>query len=744
MAGELEPTGVELVAEGQDQFEGALEGGADALDAFEGAANTAAEGLDAFGTIVTGALMEVGAMAVDAMASAANAVIGFVQDGFAGAMEAEQTLTRLGTLITSTGEAAGITVEEASALATEFMDLAGGSDDAVLAIEEMALRMGNITEEEMPGFIQTVLDYAAATGTDAVNAARLFSMAQDDASSVLARLKKAGILVNEETEEQIKSMMEAGDEAGAYALLMERVGEATGGAAAAQAGTLAGQIEILKGHFGEAAETVANSFLPIASLLFDEVLAPAIPIIDSVATSVGNMMTLLLTGDFSGGIFGLMEDDPFIGALFSVRDVALGIADAVVNNWPLIQSTAESVFGSFQSIAETVGAFINDTLMPAIERIWTESGAQLPDAQATFEAVMNGISTAMDAVAAFIEDPLIPAFETAVDWVVENWPEIQATIETVINQVQDVVETVISAVVSFWQTNGDSIISNTQTTWDTIVTTVDTVIHTAQTVIETVLNAIDTFWDAHGQSIMTIVSTTFETIQTNVDTGINAVQTVIETVLNAIDAFWDTWGGTIMTIVDNMVANIGLAIDGFAALLEGDFSAVGEAIRGIWDNNWENMISIASTAFDAILSVDWLGLGGDIVQGIADGISNGASAIADAAMAAAQAALDAAMGFLGIESPSKVTYDLIGTPYIEGIEAAMYDGMDALAGAATAVAGAMLPSDVKMPLLTGSAVSTGGDTYVQETHYNLNTQCDSRQLDSLTQEFGVMASLSRL
>lgn len=39
-----------------------------------------------------------------------------------------------------------------------------------------------------------------------------------------------------------------------------------------------------------------------------------------IITSLWNILQLLVTGDFSGGIFGLQEDDPFIAALFTIRD----------------------------------------------------------------------------------------------------------------------------------------------------------------------------------------------------------------------------------------------------------------------------------------------------------------------------------------------------------------------------------------------------------------------------------------
>lgn len=70
--------------------------------------------------------------------------------------------------------------------------------------------------------------------------------------------------------------------------------------------------------------------------------------------------------------------------------------------------------------------------------------------------------------------------------------------------------------------------------------------------------------------------------------------------------------------------------------------------------------SIISEVKSAFLSYDWLSLGANIIEGIANGIKSGVSAIVDAAKNAAKAALDAAKDFLGIASPSKVMKKEVG------------------------------------------------------------------------------------
>lgn len=652
----FETIGLQAVLEGVGDFVTSGEALNDSVSAMSGGMDIGAGIMSAAGDVITGALMRVGEIAVESLLAAGGALVEFFSDSFSGALEAEQTIARLGQVIESTGGIAGVTVGEAEALADEFKHLAGGSDDAVISIIDMGLRMGTISEDEMPAFIQSTLDLGAVMG-DAGKAAQLMARAQEDPVGVLGQLRKAGILVNEETEEQIKAMVKAGDTAGAYALLMDRVGEATAGAAETMANTTAGQWAIFTETIADAGESIMMAFLPAINSIASEGLAFLLPLIENFASSMGNVITLLTTGDFSGGIFGLMEDDPIIDFLFNVRDGLIGIGEFVASNLPLMQETFSTVWASIQSVLQVVGDFVTVTLMPAIATIWEQTGLQLPTAQSTFEGVMSAIVSVTKTVTEFITNTLIPILTTAVAWVVENWPAIQATIEDVWAQVQSITTTVIT---------------------------------TVQSIITTALTAIQAFWAAHGDSIMTIVGVFMENAQATIETAITIIQSVIETVLGAIQVFWGIWGDEISAIVTNVTEAIGFVIDAFAAALEGDWVAFGEALRLAWNEVWENIGIILNSAIAAVQAIDWEQLGLDILTGIGDGIAAGGVWLQDILTQVIADAINAAKGFLGIESPSKLAMRVIGEPFSLGIAEGIMAGMGDITSASQAVSTEMV------------------------------------------------------
>lgn len=711
---DLEEAGLRLVAEGGDEFDSTLGSANDAFESFGNVATEVGGGIDAVSEIMTGALRAIGEMAVSALASGGAALLSFFGDSFAGALDAEQTMARLTAQIEAQGPAAAVTADQAMALADEYKHLAGGSDDAVIAAEAVLLKFNAIGSEAFPQAIEQSANLAALMGTDLASASQLLGLALDDPTSSLTRLDKATGAFTEEEKLQIAAMAEAGDVAGAQALILSNLEEAIGGTAETLALTTAGQWTIFQETIADAGESIVSALLPALNSLMADVLTPLLPIIEEVATAFGLFFEILMSGDVETAVGALGEFDTlravFQGLgidVYALGEFFQGMYDFVVANIPLMQETFATVFAAIQGVFQVLSDFVNVTLMPAIASIWEQSGAQLPTAQATFESVMAGIVVATQMVSDFITNVLVPTFTYVVEWTVANWPTIQATIEAVMNAVNAIISTVITYIAAFWEVNGEAMVTNTVTSWSTIQTTITTIITAVQATITTILTAIQAFWTAHGEAIMAIVIFMMATVQTNISNGIAFVQAVITTTLTIIQAFWDTWGVTIMAITANMVETIGAVIDAFAALLQGDWETLGTSLQTIWDNTWENMgmvmetaaaalgtiisnmataigvvmvgfagdlvdtfvglgaslISgwtdawaaigyIVNTGVQSIMSIDWAYVGTNIISSISAGISNAAAGLAQAAADAAYAAYLAMLEALGMGSPS--------------------------------------------------------------------------------------------
>jgi phage-related protein len=511
-------------------------------------------GFDAGADIIMGGLMRIGEIAVDAMMQAGAAVSDFVADSFAGAMEAEQAMAQIEQVIKSTGGAAGMTADDVAELGDKFAYLAGGSDDAVLAIEEMGLRMGNITAEQMPDFIQTSLDLAAATGVDAAAGARLLAQAYDDPVSAIARFKKQGILVSDALTEQIKKMQDAGDTAGAYALLMDRVGEATGGAAAAQMDTTAGRIETFKNTIGEAGEEIFGAFLPALSTLFDNVLAPALPTITNVATAIGN-----LVGAFTSAQTPMDAVNSALAGLPSVL-LAAGMPLDMVN---LITGQLGAAFAALPATLTSIQVAMQPVIDAAM-LLYNAFLTNLPAMQLMFTNMMASIQIAWETYG----PPLIANVAAILTQLAEFWSEHGATIMGIVSFAFNIIVQTISGALLLATTAINIALNTLNAIFDTFALIFQGKWGEAFTVWTTMISenfnmAIEAF-STFFNNILTSVGTNlgeFKSTWSQIFNDIGTlVQVIFDGILGKITSVFDGIKGAIGTVIgefDKLKASIG-------------------------------------------------------------------------------------------------------------------------------------------------------------------------------------------
>lgn len=617
---DMPKVGVEAVIEGMANFVRDAQKFNDETGGMAGAAQGAAGLLSDLGGVAAGALAAGFAIAVAGATALAGALVFSVGQ----ALENEQTLARLDTVIRSTGGAAGLTSEEAQKLAQQFTGLAGGSDDAVLAIEEMALRMGTVTKEQMPAFIQTTLDLAAATGQDATAAARILAQAQEDPISALGRFRRMGILFTDAQKEQIKTLQDSGDVAGAAALVMDRLAEATGGAAQAQANTLAGQWKILQGTIGEAAESIGMAFLPVLHELFDTVIAPAIPVITEFGIAIGTAIGVLASGDIGGAFDALMEFD-------SVRAVFQGLGI------------------DLRDVGGTVEDFV------------TNAQVQFTNLIAFFQPV---IDAATNLAAAFIES--MPMIQTYVNDMVVF---VQGLIAQFAPAIVANVTTALNTMAEFWRAHGDEVMAVVNFVFRVVATVIGGTLTLISGIITATLQFVTGVWAAASTLLHGDTATAWAAIQL-------AVFTALQTILS-----------TITTILDAALGIVGTDLESFRAVWEGVFTQVTIIVTTMFNNFkvWVSQGILDAIAAAQAIVGGFVDLGRAIVQGMISGVVNAAGGLAQAAINAVNAAIAAAKAAVGIESPSRVAMEEVGQPLGEGIAAGLMKALGTVQMAASTV-----------------------------------------------------------
>ena len=178
---------------------------------------------------------------------------------------------------------------------------------------------------------------------------------------------------------------------------------------------------------------------------------------------------------------------------------------------------------------------------------------------------------------------------------------------------------------------------------------------------------------------------------TSIPTMLQSATELFNTIWQAIMTAGPTIISGLIDIIGQLLANILSAAPGVLAnagqmmgqLVVAIGNAAGQALPAIGE--------LLNQVLSAITSFDLVGAGQQLMQGFIEGIKNMAGQIFDAAVGAVQGAVDGVLGFLGIESPSRLFRE-IGQYTMEGmaigIERTAAEARAAMLGATSGVVGA--------------------------------------------------------
>lgn len=476
--------------------------------------------------IVIGAFRRIGEVAIDALGSAFSAVADFAVDSFKGAIEAQEGIDKLTGSIARLGDKSPITIDGAMALADQFKNLVGGSDDVVLAMTNVGLRFDKIGADILPRFIEQSADLATTLKLEPTKAAELLGkVLQDlgtDGVGSIGKLKAAGIQLTDEQEKQIQKLVELGDVTGAQTVLMDALASTTGGAAATASETLAGKWAIFQETIADAGEGVALALLPPLTELADKVLPLIVPLVETVAGALSEFIADMASGeDPIGGIANLvyslanafgLDGEGLFKSVIQLRDPFEKFVTWVQTNWPIVQQAIIDGWNAAQPALIALKDFILNTVVPAFQNAVAWVITNWPMIQAKIAEVWAQAQPILQAVWDFIQTVVIPAFQSAVAWVIENWPAIYATIQSVMADVQNVINTVLTWVQDFWAEWGDEIVAAGEAIWKLV-----------SDVFAAFAKAFKGDWRGFGEDLRKAFDEAWVKIQAIVTTAIDAI-----------------------------------------------------------------------------------------------------------------------------------------------------------------------------------------------------------------------------
>lgn len=317
---------------------------------------------------------------------------------------------------------------------------------------------------------------------------------------------------------------------------------------------------------------------------------------------------------------------------------------------------------SLNALSETVQAFVFNNLFPMVGNILQQLPQLLSGLSTIIIGALNRISENADqivAIAIQIVTSLANAIVTALPYLIE------AAVKLAIALGQALINTDWVAVGTELITNlrnsissaAGSILGSDSTTiqgfLDGITAGLPGVLDKGIEIITNVVNgifsALPQLITAAGQLITQFAMFLMQNYPTIMQKGaellLNLVNGIINNLPQIVSAVVQVIASFAATILQNLPTILAQGITIIAKLVAGLIQAIPQVVAAI--------PQIIQSIVNTFGSYDWLSIGKNIIQGIANGISNAAGIIVDAAKNAAQSAFNAAKDFLGIASPAK-------------------------------------------------------------------------------------------
>lgn len=508
-----------------------------------------------------------------------GAVSGAVEGLIGPALEAQQVTAQLQAVLASTGGKAGVTQEAVNALSTSLSRVTTFEDEAITSAQSLLLTFTNIGSDVFPQATETVLNMSQALGQDLKSSSVQLGKALNDPIKGITALSRVGVSFNDEQKEMIKTMVEAGDIAGAQAIILGELETEFGGAARAAGETFGGQLTILQNELGNMVETIGG---PVLSILGD-LLRDLLPL----AQAFGDWLP--------GAVDGFMD--------------ALG---------PLVQQLREGVPRAVQTLVAALGPFAQfmlSTLVPALGMLMERATQTFTEIGNLLQGNLRPVLIAMTAVLLTVVVPafvawaaaaataatatiialapvLVPlaaigaaAFALAKAWE-ENWFDIQGRTAAVWAFLEPIFTAIGQELARFWEV----LLPELQAAWEATTARVQVVWSALQEFLQPAIEAFTAFWEEHWATIQRVLSFVWDSISGVVRIGWELVQGIILAGLKLLQGDWEgAWDALGTALSAALRIYVGLLDRGLAllgeALMAGLDAAKGLALN-VWNGLW--------------------------------------------------------------------------------------------------------------------------------------------------------------
>jgi phage-related protein len=558
---------------------------------FSGTANKVSEHTDKIGGALTGMASKAVAFgATIAGVFAVDKIIDFGKEAIQGALDMQAATRVTEQVIKTTGGAAGVTAQHVDELSTKLSNLSGVDDDVIHSADNLLLTFTAVQNKAGEGnnifdrATGSVLDMATAFHEDANSAAIQLGKALNDPIAGATALRRVGVQLTEQQQDQIKTFMKSGNVLGAQKIILDELAKETGGAAAAAADPWKRFTVVVENLQKEIGAKLLPYLTPLVTKLANE-----LPKALDYATTAGRFLAGVwdtLVGGFQnpdakfGPTVGLFERILLtIGALTSKGITFLKAAwDDLVGGFQNPEAKFGPTVSIFDRIFLSIGAFIGQVV-----GFVQQNPIPVLAAAATVLAVVVGVALvgavqALIASLAVLFSPIvlivaaIALLVGAVVYAYENFESFR---------------NVVDAVIKFAEAQFQHLADFGRQIWPQVQEAAEHTFNAIRDVINAVLTVVRVLWDTFGQDIIRIAKGYWQIIQSVVEMAIGVVSNTIRLVLAIINGdwgkAWDALKGIVSSVFEGVKGIVSGAGNVLAGIVSGIGTAIGKAASGMFD-----------------------------------------------------------------------------------------------------------------------------------------------------------------
>tara|TARA_R110000822_G_scaffold54013_3_gene138786 strand:- start:978 stop:2837 length:1860 start_codon:yes stop_codon:yes gene_type:complete len=512
--------------------ESAANAASNAVEGVEKTTKTAGKGFDVLGTIATGAFQAIGAAAVNLASAGFAKITDFIAGSIEEASSFQSVFAQTEAVVKSTGEAAGLTADQMADMADALSAASGMSlfsDDAILGAQNVLATFTQIRGENFGGATQAIIDMSQALGTDLQSSAMQVGKALNDPLAGITALGRAGVQFTDDQKAMIKSMVEAGDVAGAQSIILGELTTQFGGSALAAVDTFAGRQVVLQEKLANVQQTLGNALLPIIERFAGFASTTLIPVVEA--------MVIAFTG--------FADDTDWDGIIASLNSTASALGNFINGtDWQGGLDSIGAGFASFEVYVDPVTLALQNLAMvavPVFTSIYNSIMATLgnPAIQANLAGTVE-IFTLLGQILFQVVGIAIDSIRNSLQslFTVFNivWPYISMAFTTWIALMQPLQTLVVGALTAISQL----LRNDTAGAFDTVKNAVSTFVTTVNTAVQGMVASVATAISAMVKSLVTAAVSLGSQIASGIAQGIsNGAAAIANAAKNAASSALD-------------------------------------------------------------------------------------------------------------------------------------------------------------------------------------------------------------